>query len=176
MEIITYVRKGAISHEDSAGNKGITAAGDVQVMSAGSGIEHSEFNRSEEAANLYQIWIMPHKKNVRPRWDQAKFPKNDVKDQLPLLVSGRDEDEGKGALFIHQDAAIYGGRMQAGNSITQEIKYGAYILVSEGEIEINGENLSKGDGASIADEDRVTVLAKSGAEILIIDVPPHRFS
>ena len=117
MEIITYVREGAIAHKDNAGNKGTTKAGDVQVMSAGSGIYHSENNPTDEVTNLYQIWIIPNEKGVKPRWDQAKFPKSPVTDVLPLLVSGRDEDAGKGALFIHQDAAIYGGNLVKNTTI-----------------------------------------------------------
>ena len=94
MEIITYVRSGAITHHDSLGHEGRTAAGDVQVMSAGSGVTHSEFNREDEATTLYQIWIEPNEANVPPRWDQQKFPAEPVRDALRLLVSGQPEHEG----------------------------------------------------------------------------------
>lgn len=171
MEIITYVRFGAITHKDSMGNEGRTAAGDVQVMSAGTGVTHSEFNLEDEATRLYQIWIFPSKKGVKPRWDAMQFPKEIVKDKLPLLVSGREEDKDSGALFIHQDAAIYGGRLSGGSNVIQTIKYQAYILVSEGEISIDGKTLKKGDGAEITAVTEFEIKAISDTEVLVIDVP-----
>lgn len=174
MEIITYVRQGALSHKDNMGNKGVTKAGDVQVMSAGSGTLHSEYNNTDEQVTLYQIWILPNKKNVEPRWDQAKFPDKPVKSELPLLVSGRSQDAGKGALFIHQDAAIYGGKIEKGTSLSNKIKHQAYILISEGEVEIEGRKLSKGDGAEITQQPSVKIKALSDAEILLLDVPPRK--
>lgn len=171
MEIITYVRAGAITHKDSMGNEGRTAAGDVQVMSAGAGVTHSEFNLENEATKLYQIWIFPSKKGVSPRWDAMQFPKQIVRGKLPLLVSGRAEDEGSGALFIHQDAAIYGGRLSAGDNVVQNIKYQAYLLVSQGEIIIDGVTLKQGDGAEITDVAEFELSAVSDAEVLVIDVP-----
>lgn len=171
MEIITYVRQGAVSHQDSMGNKGVTKAGEVQVMSAGSGIRHSEMNNTDEDVSLYQIWIMPNQKNVKPRWDQEKFPTAPVKGELPLLVSGREKDQRHGVLFIHQDAAIYGGRVNKGDAITNKIKHQAYILVSEGDVEIAGKKLTKGDGAEVTKQSEIKVSALSDAEILILDVP-----
>lgn len=172
MEIITYVRKGALSHEDSMGNKGATKAGDVQVMSAGTGIYHSEFNHSDEDVNSYQIWIMPNKQGVTPRWDQAEFPKGAVTNSLPLLVSGREEDKDKGALLIHQDAAIYGGRLEEGTQIDHAIKHQAYILISEGEVEIDGQVLMKGDAAAVTEQAQIKIFARCQAEVVVIDVPP----
>ncbi len=171
MEIITYVRKGVIAHKDNAGNKGITKAGEVQVMSAGSGIYHSENNPTDDITNLYQIWIIPNKKNVKPRWDQATFPKTPVSDALPILVSGRAEDADKGALFIHQDAVIYGGNLAKCAEITHPIKYQAYLLLSEGEIEVDGKRLSKGDAAAITEQLSVSIKPLTDAEMLIIDIP-----
>lgn len=171
MEIITYVRSGAISHKDSMGNKGLTKAGEVQVMSAGSGIRHSEINNQDDAVTLYQIWIMPNKQGVKPRWDQERFPTTPVKGQLPLLVSGRAKDQRQGVLFIHQDAAIYGGRVNKGDAVTTPIKHQAYILVSKGDIEIDGQKLTQGDGAEITKQPNVKIKALSDAEILILDVP-----
>jgi len=171
MEIITFVRKGAITHKDSQGNKGRTAAGDVQVMSAGSGIAHSEHNAEDEDTVLYQIWITPKEKDIPPRWDMAEFPKTPVKDELHLLVSGRAEDKDKGALYIHQDAAIYGGRIQGGNTIAQTIKHQAYLLVAEGAATIEGQNISAGDGAEITGMDNISINATEDAQILLIDVP-----
>lgn len=174
MEIITYVRRGAISHRDSLGNEGQTAAGDVQVMSAGTGIRHAEFNAGDEDINLYQIWIYPREKGVAPRWDARQFPKAPVNDALPLLVSGRREDEAKGALFIHADAAIYGGRLEAGANLTHPVGGQAYILVSEGAIAVDGTALKKGDGAEITDTASVVLSASEDSEIVVIDVPSGR--
>ncbi len=171
MEIITYVRSGAISHKDSEGNEGKTKAGDVQVMSAGTGIFHSEYNGEQEATTLYQIWIEPNRQNVEPRWDARQFPKEIVKDALPVLVSGQEEHKGEDALFIHQDAAIYGGRVKAGTVITQALKHQGYILASEGEITVNGAAMKRGDGAEITDDNIMTIIANTDAEVLVIDVP-----
>ena len=176
MEIITYVRSGAITHRDSLGNEGRTGAGDVQVMSAGSGVTHSEYNLEDIDTTLYQIWISPHRENVDPRWDTKTFPKNNATHQLSLLVSGQPEHEGQGALFIHQDAAIYGGRMTAGTRIVQHIKHDAYILVSCGEIDISladqaTVSLSQGDGLEVSDATSCVIVSRTDAEILVIDVP-----
>ncbi len=168
MEIITYVRKGAISHRDSTGNEGRTAAGDVQVMSAGSGLTHSEFNQEAEDTTLYQIWIMPTQRNVKPRWDARSFPETPVNDALPLLVSGNEADTDHGALTIHADAVIYGGRLEKGTQITQPLGRPAYILISDGDVEINGELLHKGDGAAVENVETLDITAKTGAEILVI--------
>ncbi len=172
MEIITYVRQGAITHKDSMGNVGRTGAGDVQAMSAGSGVAHSEHNLESEDTRLYQIWIEPNKENVQPRWEAREFPKETSENSaLSVLVSGREEDVAKGALFIHQDAAIYGGRIKAGTEITQTVKGSAYLLASVGSFTANGALLKQGDGAEVTGEKTVTLKAESDAEILIIDVP-----
>lgn len=171
MEIITYVRQGAISHKDSMGNIGRTGAGDVQVMSAGSGVFHSEHNLEGEETRLYQIWIFPNERDVTPRWEAKAFPKEPVKGGLPLLASGQEEHAGGDALYIHQDAAIYGGRLTEGTSIAQRIKHQAYVLASEGEFILNGEKLKKGDGAEVTGTDILHITAVSEAEIVVIDVP-----
>ncbi len=171
MEIITYVRKGAITHKDSLGNQGRTGAGDVQVMSAGSGVFHSEHNLEDEKTSLYQIWIEPNERNVTPRWDAREFPKAPVNAALSVLVSGRPEHEKSGALFIHQDAAIYGGTLTKGAAVQQAVKHQAYILASVGSFSVNGTVLNEGDGAEISGEETLTIEAQSDAEIIIIDVP-----
>ena len=171
MEIITFVRKGAITHKDSHGNTGRTGAGDVQVMSAGSGIAHSEHNAEDEDTVLYQIWITPKERNIAPHWDMAEFPKTPVQGQLHLLVSGREEDSGKGALYIHQDAAIYGGQVKKGHTVSQAIKYQAYLLVSKGAVNIDGHTITAGDGAEITDMNDVSITAEDDSQILLIDVP-----
>ena len=167
MEIITYVRRGAITHRDSQGNEGRTEAGDVQVMSAGTGISHSEYNLEEEDTNLFQIWIEPNRRDVAPSWDAAAFPKVAANDNLLLLVSG----DGNAPLHIHQDAHIYAGRLNCHVSIEHPIKHQAYILVSEGSITLDGQALAKGDGAEVTHQSSVNIAATSDAEIIVIDVP-----
>ena len=167
MEIITYVRKGAITHRDSMGNEGKTAAGDVQVMSAGSGIQHSEHNEEAVETQLYQIWIEPRQKGTTPRWDARQFPKEPVSDELHLLVSG----DGTAPLTIDQDARIFAGRLKAGATITHPLARQAYLLVSEGRVEIDGHVLKQGDGAEITQAEAVTIHAPEAAEILVIEVP-----
>jgi len=169
MEIITYVRKGAITHRDSRGNVGRTEAGDVQVMSAGTGIFHSEFNLESEDTNLYQIWIEPNRTGVEPRWDAREFPTADAEGGLTLLVSG----DGRAPLQIHQDATIHAGRIKAGSELGHAIKHQAYLLVSKGEIKLDGHSVKHGDGAEIRDQDSIRLTAVTDADVLIIDVPEH---
>lgn len=171
MEIITYVREGAISHKDNMGNAGKTKAGDVQVMSAGTGVFHSEFNDEDKKTKLFQIWIEPNEFQVRPRWDMKEFPKTPVKDKLSLLVSGNEDD--KESLFIHQDAYIYGGRMDKGTVIDQPVKHQAYVLASKGQIKIDDLILEEGDGAEVTDKKSFRIEALSDGEVLVIDTPPH---
>ena len=167
MEIITYVRNGAITHRDSRGNVGRTEAGDVQVMSAGTGIFHSEFNLESEDTNLYQIWIEPNKTGVKPRWDARKFPTDETEGGLTLLVSG----DGRAPLQIHQDATIHAGRINAGSRLEHSIKHQAYLLVSKGTVELDGHTLKQGDGAEIRDVASIKLVAETDADVLIIDVP-----
>lgn len=171
MEIITYVRQGAITHKDNMGNTGRTAAGDVQVMTAGSGVEHAEHNLEKEETRLYQIWIRPNKLGVKPSWEAKKFPQSSLSDKLALLVSGQAEHEGMGALYINQDAAIYGGKILKGSVISQKIKHQCYVLASDGSLEINGSQLDKGDGAEIVGMKEFLITAITDAEVIVIDVP-----
>lgn len=167
MEIITYVRKGAITHRDSNGNEGKTFAGDVQVMSAGSGVFHSEYNLESEDTNIYQIWIEPKIKGVAPDWDSHEFPKDLESNKLKLLVSS----DGNAPLFINQDAFIYAGTIKAKSQISHDIKNQAYLLVSSGEIELDNKILKKGDGAEITDVNKINLQANLESELLLIDVP-----
>lgn len=171
MEIITYVREGAITHKDSMNNTGRTEAGDVQVMSAGTGVFHSEYNLEQTDTRLYQIWIHPNQINVTPRWEAKAFPKTPVENSLAVLVSGQKQHEGRNALLIHADAAIYGGRLKAGTTITQTIKHQAYVLASLGGFAINGTEMRQGDGAEITNTKTLTITADNDAEVLVIDVP-----
>ncbi|WP_028774198.1 pirin family protein [Shewanella waksmanii] len=175
MEIISFVRSGAITHQDSMGNTGITPAGEVQVMSAGTGIMHSEYNRSTQPLTLYQIWIEPKQQGVAPRWDSKKFATTSSKDSLPLLVSGYKQDAEQ-ALFIHQDARIYGGKVTAGSKITLPIIHQAYVLASSGSFTIFDEqgqaiNLHQGDGAEVTAQSTLKIEATAEAEIIVIDAP-----
>ncbi len=166
MEIITYVRRGAITHKDSAGNEGRTTAGNVQVMSAGTGIAHSEFNHEDEETNIFQIWIMPRSKGIEPRWDTAEFPQEPATDRLPLLVSGDDN----APLTIHQDARIFAGRMTAGTDLTHHITGQAYLLVSDGSLTVDDKMTHKGEGIAISGASQISLAANDDCEVLIIEV------
>ncbi|KGJ90990.1 pirin family protein [Colwellia psychrerythraea] len=179
MEIISFIRSGAISHQDSTGNKGITRAGEVQVMSAGTGIVHSEYNRTKEPLTFYQIWIETNKQNLVPRWESKMFRTN-PSSELTLLASGYDEDKDK-ALFINQEARIYGGKLAKGSIIEHEIKHQAYILASngmfkveDGSVSTNGNNsesvtMNKGDAMEVTQSNSITLRASTDCEIIIID-------
>ena len=167
MEIITYVREGAITHRDSHGNVGRTEAGDVQVMSAGTGVFHSEFNLESEDTNIFQIWIEPNQLGVKPRWDSYTFPKEPTADALMLLVSG----DGKAPLSIHQDAYIYAGYLIEGTVLTHPIKHQAYVLVSAGSLELEGHLLNKGDGLEVTEKSSINMKALKDTRVLVIDVP-----
>ncbi len=174
MEIISYIRSGELSHEDSTGNKGVVKAGEVQVMSAGTGITHSEYNHTDTDMTFYQIWIHSNEKNVEPKWDNKKFPTEFSSSELTLLVSGYPQDEGK-ALFIHQHARIFGGKISKGSSFIHSITHQAYVLASEGKFEISIDQrsieLNKGDGAQVTASNSVTITALSDCEIVLIDAP-----
>jgi len=169
MEIITYVREGAITHEDSLGNRGVTAAGDVQVMSAGTGIVHAERNETDVPTRLYQIWIKPRQRGVAPRWEARKFPKEHG--GLTLLASGLPEHEGKGALMIHQNAALWGGVLAEGKSLSQPLAGSGYLLVSRGEVTLGDASLKAGDGAILRGEAVLHLQASSESELVLIDLP-----
>lgn len=171
MEIITFVRQGAITHKDSVGNAGVTKAGDVQVMSAGTGIHHSEHNLSDETCILYQMWIEPREEGLAPRWETRQFMKDAAQDALPLLVSGFADDSGKDALYIHQDARIHGGRVHAGVTITHPLSQKAYVLISEGVVLCNNMILESGDGAMVSEVSALTLQALMDAVIIVIQVP-----
>lgn len=176
MEIITYVRKGAISHEDHLGNKGRTIAGDVQVMSAGNGIAHAEWNKETEDTQIFQIWILPQSAGGQPRWDTAEFPKGGRNNTLVPLAAG-GSFKADGALFINQDAAIFGATIEPGQSVELKLAKGryAYVVAATGSYEINGVAAKARDGVAIRDEETITLSvpkdAAGAAEILIADVP-----
>ncbi len=174
MEIITFLRSGAISHKDNMGNSGRTVAGDVQVMSAGTGVIHSEYNLEDEDTTLFQIWIQPDKRNYKPRWETAKFPLVERDAKLTVLASGRPQDKETNALLINQDAALYAATLQSGQSIEVNIEENRalYLVPSVGTLKLNGAiKIPERAGTSIIDEKSLTIQATKDSEIVIVDVP-----
>lgn len=173
MEIITYVREGAITHEDSLGNRGRTEAGDVQVMSAGSGVTHAEYNREDIETRLFQIWILPKETGGKPYWGARKFPKDGRAGKFVPLASGFAEDQTQGALPIRQDARVLGATVAAGEAITFAPSPGrnSYLVVAKGSVLLNGAPLAERDGAAIEDEPELTLLAREDAELVLVDAP-----
>ncbi len=173
MEIVTYVREGAITHRDSLGNQGRTAAGDVQVMSAGTGIVHSEHNLEAGPTRLFQIWIMPDQARAKPGWGTKTFPKATRNSAFDVLASGRMKDAGNGALPINVNAAVLATTLQAGESVrhTLEPGRGAYFVALQGAVDVNGKATAQPrDGVAIHDETEVVITAKDAAEIVLVDI------
>jgi redox-sensitive bicupin YhaK (pirin superfamily) len=172
MEIITYVREGAITHQDSLGNQGRTEAGDVQVMSAGSGIRHSEYNQESVTTKIFQIWIIPDGRGQPPSWGAKPFPKGDRSGQFVALASGIAGDDD--ALPIRTDARVLGATLKAGESAQYTLGKGrrAYLVTAQGEIEVDGVALNARDGAAIKDVEVFTVKARTDAEIVLVDSAP----
>ena len=169
MEIITYVRDGAITHQDSLGNKGRTVAGDVQVMSAGTGIRHSEYNLEPETTRIFQIWIEPKTFGAAPSWGAKPFPKGDRSGKFVTLASGFAEDAD--ALPIRTDARVLGATLKAGESTTYALgkDRSGYLVPAVGTVEVNGVKLNARDGAGIKDEEVITVTALEDAELVLVD-------
>ncbi len=167
MEIITYVRTGAISHQDSMGNKGRTSAGDVQVMSAGSGVVHAEYNLEDQETTLFQIWVETDKPGVKPDWGMMPFPKEAREGSFQLLASGDAED---GALTISADARVLGAALAAGKSLSYEADPERHLyLVPSAKVRINGVEANARDGVAITGEDRITIEADADAELVLVD-------
>lgn len=170
MEIVTYVIDGSLSHRDTTGGSGVLARGDVQAMSAGSGIRHSEFNGSrDQKLRLLQIWFLPEDGVILPAYSQTQFPDAAKLDQLRLIASPTGED---GSLTIHQDAKVYASILEAGKSVGHDLAKGrgAWIQVAQGAVEVDGHTLSEGDGAAIEDVGRIDITAVSQAEFLLFDL------
>jgi redox-sensitive bicupin YhaK (pirin superfamily) len=169
MEIITYVRSGAITHQDSMGNKGRTGAGDVQVMSAGTGVRHAEYNLEPETTTLFQIWIEPSRTGGAPSWGAKPFPKDDRSGKFAVLASGFTED--KDALPIRADARVLGATVKAGESLTHSVGEGrhAYLVPATGAIEIDGVRFDARDGAALSGGQTVEIKAIEDAEIVLVD-------
>lgn len=173
MEIITIpISGGGLMHKDSKGHEGVIKPGDVQVMSAGTGIEHSEENASkDEVTNLMQIWVFPRKKGYEPRYDQKTFNVKDSPNNLHLIVSPDGQD---GSLWINQDAYFSLGSFTENKELTYSVKNkgnGLYIFVVDGPVEIEGEKLSNRDAISISEADSITINVSAGSYFLIMDIP-----
>ncbi|RAK61655.1 hypothetical protein DJ021_02320 [Phenylobacterium hankyongense] len=169
MEIITYVRQGAITHKDSLGNEGRTEAGDVQVMSAGSGIRHAEYNLEPETTRIFQIWIEPNQQGGAPTWGAKPFPKDDRAGRFVTLASGIPGDED--ALPIRTDARVVGATIKAGETAEYPLGEGrhGYLVPAVGSVEVNGVRLQTRDGAAIRDEPTLRIKALEDAEIVLVD-------
>ena len=169
MEIITYVREGAITHQDSLGNTGRTGAGDVQVMSAGTGIRHAEYNREPGPTRLFQIWIIPDVSGGKPFWDARPFPKGDRAGRFVTLASGIKGDED--ALPIRTSARVLGATLKAGQQAEYRLGAGrhAYLVPASGTVEVNGVTATTGDGVAIADESVLHVTASEDSELVLVD-------
>jgi quercetin 2,3-dioxygenase len=169
MEIITYVREGAITHQDSLGNKGRTEAGDVQVMSAGSGIRHSEYNLEPSKTKIFQIWIEPATTGGQPTWGAKPFPKADRSGKLVTIASGIAGDED--ALPIRADARVLATTLKAGESAeyTAEKARHLYLVPAAGSVEVNGVRVNARDGAAIRDEAKLTITALEDSELVLVD-------
>jgi redox-sensitive bicupin YhaK (pirin superfamily) len=170
MEIITYVRSGAITHRDSLGNEGRTEAGDVQVMHAGTGIVHAEYNRDDEPTTLFQIWIQPNQRGVAPGWATRQFPRNGS--GLSVLASGRTADRDAGALPLYADGALLAGTIHAGETVTRPLQPGVrgYLVAAKGSLTVNGVRVGPRDGAAIADENELAITATEDAEMVLVEV------
>ena len=171
MEIITYVREGAITHEDNQGNRGRTEAGDVQVMSAGTGIRHSEYNRERETTRIFQIWIIPDRPGGKPAWGAKPFPKDDRSGRFVTLASGIEGDAD--ALPIRTEARVLGANLKAGESAEYTLggTRHAYLVPAKGKVEVNGVALDARDGAAITDVPAIRVTAVEDSEVVMVDVP-----
>ncbi|MBX7534558.1 pirin family protein [Qipengyuania sp. GH1] len=170
MEIITYVRTGAITHRDSMGNEGRTEAGDVQVMSAGRGVAHSEFNLEDEETTIFQIWIIPTQRGGEPDWGAREFPKGDRAGAFIPLASGADNDED--ALPLRTDARVLGATIKAGESVTyvpRQADRHLYLVPATGRIRVGDTEAKARDGVAITKEEIITITALEDSELVLVD-------
>jgi quercetin 2,3-dioxygenase len=170
MEIVTIVTEGTVTHKDSSGGHGTIGVNEIQRMTAGKGVFHSEFNDSDiEALKLFQIWFIPNKQNLEPFYEQKKFSHQEKKNKLLKVVSGKKEE---GIIFINQDAAIYLSDLDADTSIQYDVapKRGVYIHIMDGRVFINGMTLEKGDAAKIYEENNISIRAEKESQIMLFDL------
>jgi hypothetical protein len=168
MEIITYVREGAVTHRDSLGNQGRTEAGDVQVMSAGAGIRHAEYNLEQQPTRIFQIWITPSAPGGSPAWGSQPFPKGDRSGRFVTLASGFDDDD---ALPIRARARVLGATLKAGETVDYALGEGrhGYLVPASGAVAVNGVRIDTRDGAALKDEAVVTITAIEDSELVMVD-------
>jgi redox-sensitive bicupin YhaK (pirin superfamily) len=170
MEIITYILEGALTHKDSMGTGSVIRPGDVQRMSAGTGVRHSEANHSDaEPVHLLQIWIIPDEFGIAPGYEQTTFDAEGKRGRLRLVAS---RDGREGSVTIHQDASIYAALLDASQEVTHELAAGrgAWLQVARGAVEINGQKLEQGDGAAVSDEAKLTITGREPSEVLLFDL------
>jgi redox-sensitive bicupin YhaK (pirin superfamily) len=170
MEILTYILQGALQHRDSMGNGSVIRPGDVQRMSAGTGVTHSESNASpDEPVHLLQIWILPSEEGIQPDYEEKRFPEEEKRNKLRLIIS---PDAAAGSVKIHQDARVYAAVLDPDREVSHSLETGrhAWLQVAGGSITLNGTDLKQGDGAAVSDELTITIAAKEPAEILLFDL------
>ena len=172
MEIITYVREGAITHRDNMGNVGRTEAGDVQIMSAGTGVTHSEYNLEPTTTKIFQIWIMPDTQGAKPNWGAKSFPKAAGEPRFEVLAGGRNGDVAAGALPINADAAVMAATLSAGQSLSVTLAPGraAYLVPARGSVQLNGATLHERDGAAIPEGTSIELSAAAEVELVMVEV------
>ena len=172
MEIISIPLEGDLEHKDSMGNTAVIKSGDVQAMSAGTGVYHSEYNKqSDKEVRFLQIWVFPNKKNVEPRYDQITLDKGQLKNNFKQILSPNANDDG---VWIHQNAWFHMGELEKGTETNYDIRdrnNGVYAFVLEGEVSINGQSLEKRDGFGVWDTDKISIKADANAKVLLMDVP-----
>ena len=170
MEIITYILEGSLEHRDSMGNGSVIRPGDVQRMTAGTGVSHSESNPSrEQSVHLLQIWILPDQGGLKPGYEQKAFSDDQKQGRLCLVAS---EDGRDGSVTIHQDASVYATVLGEGNEVVHTVAPGrhAWLQVARGAVTVNGENLDQGDGAAVSNEESVAITGREAAEVLLFDL------
>jgi redox-sensitive bicupin YhaK (pirin superfamily) len=174
MEIITYVRSGAITHEDSLGNRGRTEAGDVQVMSAGTGVRHAESNLEDDETRIFQIWILPERLGAAPQWGARPFPRGARAGRFVALASGFADEQGEdGALPIQTPARVLGATVKAGERVSYEFAQGrvGYMVPAQGRVRVNGAEARARDGVAIRDVETLTIEALDDSELVLVDAP-----
>ncbi|MBI3546986.1 MAG: pirin family protein [Gammaproteobacteria bacterium] len=171
MEIISYVLDGALEHKDSMGNGSVMRPGDVQRMSAGTGVRHSEYNSSpKEPVHFLQIWILPQANGIAPSYEQKNFPPQELNGRWRLVAS---PDGSEGSVTVHQDARLYAAKLKPNDSVAHTLapQRRAYVQVARGAVSLNGETLAAGDGAQLENETSIKLVAKDSAEVLLFDLP-----
>jgi quercetin 2,3-dioxygenase len=170
MEIFTYILEGALQHRDSIGNGSVIRPGDVQRMSAGTGVTHSESNASpDEPVHLLQIWILPSEEGIQPGYEEKRFPEDEKRNQLRMIIS---PDAASGSVKIHQDARVYASVLDSNHEVVHPLENGRYawVQVAAGSVALNGVDLKQGDGAEVSEESAVTIAGHEPSEILLFDL------